>query len=64
MILVKNQRERSRFLRFAFVGVVGAIVDFGVMNLLVNLFRSPFTLAGTVSFIAIYRKRLAKQSLL
>jgi len=47
-----NPRERIRFLRFAAVGVIGAIVDFGVMNLLTHLFRIPLIIAGTVSFIA------------
>lgn len=51
-ILMRDARERTRFLRFAFVGVIGAFVDFGVMNLLVTLFDSSLVLAGTISFIA------------
>lgn len=51
MILIREPRERSRFLRFAFVGVIGAVVDFGVMNLLVNLFNVSFLIAGTTSFL-------------
>ncbi|MFN2196579.1 MAG: GtrA family protein [Anaerolineales bacterium] len=51
MILIREPRERSRFIRFAFVGVIGAIVDFGVMNLLVNVFNVPFLIAGTTSFV-------------
>jgi putative flippase GtrA len=51
MILVNNSKERNRFMRFAVVGVIGAIVDFGTMNLLVGLFKAPFLLAGTISFI-------------
>lgn len=39
-------------MRFAVVGVVGAIVDFGVANLLTNAFHTSIVLAGTVSFIA------------
>ncbi len=50
-ILLNNARERSRFLRFASVGLVGAVVDFGVMNLLSGLFHLPLVLAGTISFI-------------
>jgi putative flippase GtrA len=50
--ILTNPRERGRFLRFAVVGVIGAVVDFGVMNLLVNIFHTPLVLAGTVSFIA------------
>ena len=33
-----NQKELERFLKFAFVGVIGAIIDFGSFNLL----REPF----------------------
>lgn len=47
-----NPRERVRFLRFAVVGVIGAIVDFGVMNLLTHFFNVPLIIAGTISFIA------------
>lgn len=50
--LLNNPRERTRFLRFAVVGIIGAVVDFGVMNLLTNLFQFPLVLAGTISFIA------------
>ena len=51
-IIITNPRERTRFLRFAFVGIIGAVIDFGVMNLMVNLFSAPLVLAGTISFIA------------
>jgi len=49
--VLNNARERSRFLRFAVVGVIGAVVDFGVANLLVKVFYSRLVVAGTVSFI-------------
>lgn len=51
-VLISNQRERGRFMRFAVVGVFGAIVDFGVANLLVFAFHTSLVLAGAVSFIA------------
>jgi putative flippase GtrA len=51
-VLIHNQRERGRFMRFAVVGVIGAVVDFGVSNLLIQLFGTPLVLAGTISFIA------------
>lgn len=50
--ILTNPRERSRFLRFAVVGAIGAVVDFGVMNLLVNLVHFSLVLAGGVSFVA------------
>jgi putative flippase GtrA len=51
-MILNNPKERTRFLRFAIVGLIGAVVDFGVANLLVGVFSSPLVLAGTVSFIA------------
>jgi putative flippase GtrA len=50
--ILTNPRERGRFLRFAVVGIIGAVVDFGVANLLVYAFSAPLVLAGTISFIA------------
>ena len=49
--ILTNPRERNRFLRFSVVGIIGAVVDFGVANLLINITRSPLWLAGTISFI-------------
>ncbi len=51
-MIISNPRERTRFLRFALVGVIGALVDFGVMNFMSNLLHTPLVVAGTVSFIA------------
>ena len=50
-MILTNPRERTRFLRFAVVGVVGAIVDFGVANGL-RVFGIRLVIAGTISFIA------------
>ncbi len=50
-MVLKNPAERTRFLKFAVVGAIGAVIDFGVMNLLVSLSKAPFVLAGTTSFI-------------
>jgi putative flippase GtrA len=49
--VLTNPAERTRFLKFAVVGAIGAVIDFGVMNMLVNLARVPFVFAGTISFI-------------
>jgi putative flippase GtrA len=46
-----NTRERTRFLRFLVVGIIGAIVDFGVENILHRIFGVPYVWAGTISFI-------------
>lgn len=50
-VIVSNPVERTRFLKFLAVGVIGAFVDFGVMNLLTSLFGTPLVIAGTISFI-------------
>ncbi len=46
-----NAKERVRFFRFAIVGVIGAVIDFGIMNLLTRVFDRSLVLAGTISFI-------------
>jgi putative flippase GtrA len=51
MTILANRQERTRFLRFMAVGVIGAIVDFGVMNLLTHLFDTLLVVAGTISFV-------------
>jgi len=51
MTLLTSARERTRFFKFLVVGVIGAVVDFGVMNLLTHLLNMPLVFAGTISFI-------------
>jgi putative flippase GtrA len=46
----RNRREAKRFLKFMFVGATGAVVDFGVLNLLTHVLIVPVTVAGVVSF--------------
>ena len=50
-VILTNPRERTRFMRFAVVGLVGAVVDFGIMNLLTRLLGMRLVVAGTISFI-------------
>jgi putative flippase GtrA len=50
-MILADVRERHRFLKFAVVGAVGAIVDFGVMNLLTHLAQMDLVPAGTISFV-------------
>ncbi len=51
MSLVTNKHERIRFVKFAFVGFTGTIVDFGIMNLLRLVFNMPLVWAQAISFI-------------
>jgi len=50
MILI-DKKERTRFLKFATVGTLGATVDFGIANLLTNFLGLPLIYAGTISFV-------------
>jgi putative flippase GtrA len=50
MILTEN-KERVRFLKFATVGAIGAVIDFSVMNLLTHFLNFRLVIAGTISFI-------------
>jgi len=49
--ILTDSRERTRFLRFAAVGIIGAIVDFGTENLLHRLLGVDYVIAGGISFI-------------
>jgi len=44
-------KERDRFIKFALVGAIGAVIDFGVMNILTNFANFDLVPAGTISFI-------------
>jgi putative flippase GtrA len=50
MLLTEN-KERVRFLKFATVGAIGAVIDFGVMNLLSHFLNMRLVFAGTISFL-------------
>ena len=47
-----NKKERTRFLKFAVVGIIGAVIDFGLMNLLTHKLGTSLVYAGTISFIS------------
>lgn len=50
MVLIDN-KERIRFLKFATVGAIGSVVDIVIMNLLTQLFHIRLVFAGTISLI-------------
>jgi putative flippase GtrA len=50
-MFLTNPKERTRFLKFAFVGIIGAVIDFGVFNLLLALTPIPSIWASAISFI-------------
>ena len=49
---MNNVKERNRFLKFAVVGAIGAVIDFGVMNLLTHFLQMELQYASIISFIA------------
>ncbi|GAB4543961.1 MAG: hypothetical protein Kow0063_37560 [Anaerolineae bacterium] len=44
-----NRKEFVRFIKFAIVGAVGAVIDFAVLNLMHGLFGWPLLWANTLS---------------
>ncbi len=50
-MILTDKKERVRFIKFALVGTIGAIIDFGVMNLLSHFANMRLVYAGTISFI-------------
>ncbi len=47
-----NQRDVVRFFKFSAVGALGAVIDFGALNLLVQLVGVPKLIANVFSFTA------------
>jgi len=50
IVILKTPAERTRFLKFAVVGLFGAIVDFGVFNLLSTFLHVNPVVASVISF--------------
>jgi len=50
--MLQNPRERTRFLKFSVVGAIGALVDFGTLNLLMSLLNMEPKLLQAISFTA------------
>lgn len=51
-LVVAKRREVDRFVRFGLVGTLGAMVDFGILNLLIQGLAVPKFWANTCSFTA------------
>lgn len=49
-LLIANREEVERFLKFSVVGTIGAVVDFGTLNLLILLLGLAKVWANTGSF--------------
>ena len=46
----QNRKELVRFVKFATVGSIGAVVDFSVLNLAHKVFGLPLVVSNTLSF--------------
>ncbi len=52
MMILTNERERTRFVRFTVVGSLGFVVDFVSFNLLTYLVSMPPLVASALAFVA------------
>ena len=50
-MILTDEKERVRFLKFVAVGAIGSVVDIGIANLLTHLLDMPLVYAGSISFI-------------
>ncbi len=50
-MILSDDKERVRFLKFAMVGALGSVLDIGVANILTHLLDMRLVYAGSVSFI-------------
>ena len=49
-MIINNITERKRFYKFAAVGIMGAVIDFGIFNLLISCIGIKSVWASVVSF--------------
>jgi putative flippase GtrA len=49
--VLNNSVERNRFIKFMAVGAFGALIDFGIANLLTHFLNLQLVIAGTISFV-------------
>ena len=50
MNFLRDPKERGKFIRFAIVGAIGSVIDFGVFNLLATFLGVVAVIASIVSF--------------
>jgi putative flippase GtrA len=50
-MMLAQDKERLRFLKFASVGALGSVLDIGVANLLIHVLNMRLVYAGSISFI-------------
>ncbi|MBE0685717.1 MAG: GtrA family protein [Anaerolineaceae bacterium] len=50
-MIISNRKEQKRFIKFGMVGAFGAVIDFGVFNLLIHFMKFKPIHASIISFI-------------
>jgi putative flippase GtrA len=50
-MIVTDNKEHVRFVKFAVVGGIGSLIDIGVMNLMTQAFHLPLVIGGSISFV-------------
>jgi len=51
-MILSKKREQGRFIRFAIVGAIGAVIDIGIFNVLSSILKVPALTAQAISFSA------------
>lgn len=49
-MILSNARERNRFLKFAVVGTIGAVIDFGLFNFCTSALSIKPVISSVISF--------------
>lgn len=49
-MILRKKREQERFIRFAVVGAIGALIDIGIFNLFSAVLKFPALTAQAISF--------------
>jgi len=50
-VILADNKEHVRFVKFAVVGAVGSLIDIGVMNLMTQVFHLRLVIGGSISFV-------------
>ncbi len=49
-MILRKRKEQERFLRFAIVGTIGAVIDIGIFNFASSILKIPALTAQAISF--------------
>ncbi len=49
-MILRKKKEQERFIRFAIVGTIGAVIDIGIFNFASSILKIPALTAQAISF--------------